>query len=113
MPHINAFIPGIKNKDDELLLVKKFGELITMIPTKTEASLMVTVNNSNLYYGGELNSKGAYLEVKIFTDCTRESKESFTHAVLDMLVNDFSLNRDDIYLNFFEIFNWAAKGRLL
>lgn len=113
MPHINAFIPVIKSEDEEKLLVKKFGELISIIPTKTEASLMITVNSSNLYYGGELNSNGAYIEVKVYTECSRESKELFSTAVLDMLVEEFSLDKDKIYLNFFELFNWAAKGKLL
>lgn len=113
MPHINAFIPVIKTEDQEKLLVKRLGELITIVPNKTEASLMITVNSSNLYYGGKINSNGAYIEVKVYTDCSRESKELFTNAVLDMLVDEFSLDKDNIYMNFFELFNWAAKGKLL
>jgi hypothetical protein len=75
---------------------------------------MVSINNdSPLYHGGVAPEKAAYLEVKIFKDCPLESKKEFAAQAIKMLQKEFSIPEDHIYINFFEVFNWAARGQLM
>ncbi|MBI9105929.1 MAG: hypothetical protein JEZ04_04240 [Spirochaetales bacterium] len=114
MPHINAFIPMKLTKKDEQRLVSRLGELITIIPGKTEKGLMVSVNNdSPLYLGGVSQEKAAYLEIKIFKDCARDIKKELAAQTIKMLEDEFSIPKEHVYVNFFEVFDWAARGQLM
>jgi len=101
-------------KDEEQKLVSRLGELITIIPGKSEKSLMVSINNdAPLYHGGVAPDKAAYLEIKLFKDCPRESKKEFAAGTIKMLEYEFSIPPKHIYINFFEVFDWAARGALM
>jgi phenylpyruvate tautomerase PptA (4-oxalocrotonate tautomerase family) len=114
MPHINAFITTKLNKEDEQKLVSRLGELIAIIPGKTEKGLMVSINSdSPLYHGGVAREKAAYFEVKIFKDCSREIKKELAAEMIKMLEQDFLIPKEHIYINFFEVYNWAAGGKLM
>ena len=114
MPHINVFIPIKLSKAEEQNLVSGLGELIAIIPGKSEKGLMVSVNNSSpLYQGGTAQEKAAYLEVKLFKSCPRESKKEFAEKTIKLLENQLSIPAANIYINFFEVFDWAARGQLM
>ncbi len=114
MPHINVFIPMELDKDEEQKFVSKLGELITLIPGKVEEGLMVSFNSGKpLYHGGISRKKAVYMEVKIFKDCSVESKKQFVIETMKMLATDLNVPKEHVYINFFEVFNWAAHGLLL
>jgi phenylpyruvate tautomerase PptA (4-oxalocrotonate tautomerase family) len=114
MPHINVYNPMKLTKEEEQKLVSKLGELIAIIPNKDEKGLMVSVNSENhLYHGGEAQEKAFYLEIKIFKNCPRESKKEFASETIKMLEEEFCVPKAHIYINFFEVFDWAAGGRLM
>lgn len=94
MPHINVFIP--------------------MELSKVEEGLMVSFNSwKPLYHGGISREKAVYMEVKIFKDCSVESKKQFVIETMKMLATDLNVPKEHVYINFFEVFNWAAHGLLL
>jgi phenylpyruvate tautomerase PptA (4-oxalocrotonate tautomerase family) len=114
MPHISVNVPMKLTVEKEKKMVSRLGELITLIPGKDEKGLMISINDGNkLYRGGIFRERAAYLEVKIFKDCSHESKKEFCARTIEMLVEEFSIPQEHIYVTFFEVFNWAAGGRLM
>lgn len=114
MPHINVDLTKKLSPEKEQTLASRFGKLIPIIPGKKEARLMISIHDQTaLYHGGIKEESAAYVEVKIFKDCPRENKVEFADKAIKMLIEELDLSEDHIYLNFFEVFDWATNGALM
>ena len=90
------------------------GEIITLIPGKTEAVTMIgLVGNYDLYYGGVDVDKGAYVEVKMYKTATTEAKAAVNKGICDLLKKTLSIDADYVYIAFFEQPEWGFKGTLI
>lgn len=114
MPHISVNLSMTISEEQEREMVSRLGEIITAIPGKNEKGLMVSINDGDkLYRGGEPMEKGAYVETKIFKDCPREAKREYCARTIAMLEEVLGIPTGHIYVTFFEVFDWAAGGRLM
>lgn len=90
------------------------GQIITLIPGKTEAVTMVgLIGDYDLYFGGVDVDKGAYVEVKMYKTATSEAKAAINKGICDLLKDTLSVNADYVYITFFEQPEWGFKGKLI
>ena len=113
MPFVDVRI-GKKLELDQVLDMKaKIGELISILPGKSEDNVMIQIQTGcDLFYQGNQVDLGGYTIVKLFGSSPREKKEAFAKALFDMYEKDFGLSKSQIYLNFAELDSWGVDGGL-
>lgn len=114
MPYINVnAAPALKENEKEQLKAK-IGELITLIPGKSEAVTMVSVNDGcSLYLGGRALDKGAFIEIRLLGAAKRQDKEALTEAIFKAMKSMFGMPESDIYITIQEFDSWGFGGRLI
>ncbi|SHH72660.1 Macrophage migration inhibitory factor (MIF) [Clostridium collagenovorans DSM 3089] len=113
MPYININITNKLNEEEKNTLKSKLGELITIIPGKTEARLMIGINDDySLYHAGDKKEKAAYIIVQLFKSCDFEYKAKFTEKVFDFLEEEFNIPKANVYLSINEHQCWGSNGTL-
>lgn len=88
----------------------KFGQAITAIPGKSEARLMVNIEDcKNLWFKGE-SEPCAMIEVALFGKSTYEAYNKVTALVSEIVETEFGVPQDRIYVKFEEVGNWGCGG---
>ncbi len=114
MPFIEVKTSAHLTEDKKIALKSGLGEIITLIPGKTESVLMVgLLGDYDLYFGGDEVDKGAYVEVKMFKTTTRELKSAVNDGICDLLKRSLAISPDNVYITFFEQPEWGFRGRLI
>ncbi len=114
MPFVEVKTSVHLTDDKKIELKSGLGEIITLIPGKTESVLMVgLLGDYDLYFGGDEIDKGAYVEVKMFKTTTRELKAAVNDGICDLLKSSLSITPDNVYITFFEQPEWGFKGKLI
>ena len=90
----------------------EFGRLIAIIPTKTEAGLMLDFSGPRTMYfaGKEVNA--AFVELRLFKKSDFEAKKKFTEETFEMLSRELGISKDDIKLNIMELDSWGTGATL-
>lgn len=110
MPYIQLRTSKEITREKEKLIKERLGESIELIG-KTEEWLMVEfVSNAHLYFRGEENISGAYVEVKIFGTCDNRCYQEFTKQVCQILNEELGLKPENIYISYGEYHNWGWNG---
>jgi len=110
MPYI-AVNTAQKLSDAQKEKIKtELGRLITIIPTKTEAGLLIDFSDSRTMYKAGENVSGAFIEVRLFRKSEFEPKKQFTEETFEMLSRELGLKKENMYLNFLEFDNWGSAG---
>ena len=112
MPYI-AVNTSLKLTGEQKEKIKaEFGRLITIIPTKTEAGLLVDfADDRTMYRAGEA-VPSAFIEIRLFHKSELEPKKKFTEEVFQMLNRELGIEIPRIYLSFLEFENWGTGGTL-
>jgi len=110
MPYI-AVNTSEKLSDAQKEKIKtEFGRLITIIPTKTEATTLVDFSDSRTMYMAGENISGAFIELRLWHTYDFECKKQFTEAVFEMLSRELGLKKENMYLNIVELDDWGSAG---
>lgn len=113
MPYIRMATSEIltaAQKDD---FKSGLAEIIGLIPGKTEAALMVEVDDGlTMYFKGEKRGL-AYLDAKFSGDTEFEHKKQFTEAACALAQKVCGLPQDAVYLTYSVFSEWGTKGTLL
>ena len=88
----------------------ELGRLITIIPTKTEASLLVDFSDARTIYKAGENVDGAFIDVRLFHKSEFEPKRKFTEGTFEMLSAELGLKKENMYLNISEFDEWGSAG---
>ncbi|MDR1932636.1 MAG: hypothetical protein LBQ57_07445 [Spirochaetales bacterium] len=91
-------------------LKAEFGRLITIIPTKTEAGLLVDFSDGHTMYRAGEEAACAFIEVRLFGKAETEVKKKFTKEVFEMLNKELGLEIPRMYLNIQEFETWGSAG---
>lgn len=111
MPYIDINITTKLNEEEKDRLKSKLGELITIIPGKNEAGLMIGINDQyTIYLGGVKKDKAAYISVNMYKSSEFENKAQFTEKVFDYFEQEFGIDKNSIYLNISEYEEWGSRG---
>ena len=110
MPYI-AVNTAQKLSDAQKEKIKtELGRLITIIPTKNEAGLLIDFSDSKTMYKAGERVSGAFIEVRLFRKSEFEPKKQFTEETFEMLSRELGLKKENMYLNFLEFDNWGSAG---
>ena len=87
-------------------------EIIGLIPGKTEAALMLEVDDGlTMYFKGEKRGL-AYLDAKFSGDTEFEHKKNFTEAACRLAGQVCGLPQDAVYLTYSVFNEWGTGGTL-
>lgn len=111
MPYIKTTTSiSIPNKEK---LKAALGKIISLIPGKSEDWLMLSFEeNKDLYFKGKKTEKAAFVEVKIFGSCSKESKNKVVKEICSLLNTELNIKGDSVYITFQEISDWGYDGAL-
>lgn len=114
MPFIEVKTSAHLTQEKKIELKSGLGQVITRIPGKKEAALMVgLVGDYDLYFAGEKADQGAYVEVKMYKSASTEAKAAVNDGICELLYNSLSISPDFVYITFFEQAEWGFKGKLI
>lgn len=113
MPYIHVNTSkdlGGKGKEK---LKTKLGELISLLPGKSEDVLMVHISDGqDMYFKGEKRDV-AYLDIKLFRESDMESKSKFTSEVFRLFEREFGIDGGNLFLSISEYNTWGFLGSLM
>ena len=113
MPYINSNLTMKLTEEKKNTIKEKLGEIISILPGKSEDWLFVGFNDDKtLYFRGEKKEKAAVVEVQICGSASRKSKEELTGAICKLLKDELSIDGESIYVIFHEIDDWGYNGSL-
>ena len=88
----------------------EFGRLITIIPTKTEAGLLIDFSDSRTMYKAGAKVSGAFIEVRLFHKTDFDPKKKLTEEIFGLFSRELGLKNENMYLNILEFDNWGSAG---
>ncbi len=112
MPYIQVNLSQTLKETQKEELKVRLGEVITLIPGKTEAVTMVDIADGRAVYLDGKPINGGFIDVRLFGAAAQASKEAFTSAVFQEMELLLGIAPKDLYLNIFELNSWGAGGRL-
>ena len=113
MPYIDVKVTNKLSDTEKDKVKSKLGELITLLPGKSEAVLMVCLTDeSTIYFSGLKKEKAAFINIKLFKESGFEYKEEFTKKVFEFFDKDLGITGDSIFLAFDEYESWGSGGKL-
>lgn len=84
------------------------GEIISIIPGKSEAVLMVDIqDNCNLYYQGNQEQPNAYVKVEVFQAVMPEYAVQVTAKITKLLEDQAGIPMDRTYVTHVGINDWG------
>jgi len=112
MPYI-AVNTSRKLSDAQKEKIKtELGRLISIIPTKAEAYLMVDFSDARTIYKAGQEVDGAFIDLRLFYKSDFEPKKKFTEETLQMLSSEMGIRKENLYLTIMEFDNWGSAGTL-
>ena len=110
MPYIHV---RTTEKIDEIkkeVLESKLTKAITIIPGKTEAHLMCSIqDNVSMMFHNE-KAPMAFVEVKLLGKSTKEAYGNLTAEVCKILEEEIGVSGEFCYVQFTEVENWGFNG---
>lgn len=114
MPYIDVRVTANLDETQKMKLKEGLGEIITLIPGKTEAVTMIgLVGGYDLYLNGIPMCDGAYVEIKTFKETAREHKEAVNAGIFKLLETVLSVPPANIYVTFQGHGEWGCNGGML
>lgn len=111
MPFINLKTNVEITKETSLELKSKFGELISLLPGKSETWLMVELEGSKEMYFRGSDEALAILEVKVYgTMLDEEKSNKLTRALTEATHKILKVPSERIYVAYFLTPSWGYAG---
>lgn len=110
MPFIQVKTNAEINANDEISIKSKLGELIKIIPGKSENWLMVQLSGGKKMYFKGSDEKCAMIEVKIYGKASSEAYDKLTYELTNLISNTLNIPSTRIYVSYFETPNWGFAG---
>jgi phenylpyruvate tautomerase PptA (4-oxalocrotonate tautomerase family) len=112
MPYIAVNTSGKLPEDKQEKIKAEFGRLIGIIPTKTEAGLLVDFSGGRVLYKGGAKVNGAFVEIRLFHRADFEAKKKFTEEVFALFSRELDIEPGNMYLTILEFDSWGTGGTL-
>lgn len=112
MPYIQISMSEKLNDKKIESLKAMLGEKIALLPGKSEAVLMIQIDDGRTMYFAGVAGKCAMVQVHLYKESPKEAKALFSSEVLKALSEIADLPIDRIFMNFAEHSEWATRGSL-
>ena len=90
----------------------RLGHLITIIPTKAEATTMIDFSDDRTMFKGGENISGAFIELRLFHKADFDTKKQFTEETFELFTRELGITKANMYLNIIELENRGSTGTL-
>jgi phenylpyruvate tautomerase PptA (4-oxalocrotonate tautomerase family) len=113
MPYIDVNISKKLSNDEKDVLKAKLGELISIIPGKTEGVTMIGINDDyTMYLSGQKKDRAAFLNIKLYKPSEFEYKNELTKKIFEFFEEEYDITGENMYMTFDEYDSWATRGML-
>ncbi|MDE6789568.1 MAG: hypothetical protein K2J47_09650 [Ruminococcus sp.] len=110
MPFINVKTNVITDNKQNTAIKSELGQAVTAIPGKSEAWLMVGIDDGlNLYFKGT-DEPAAMVEVSIFGSENSSAFNVLTRKICDILNKELEIDKSRIYVSYMTTQNWGWNG---
>lgn len=110
MPFIHLKTTEKISKESEERLQREFGELICLLPGKSEEWLMTEFSDKcRLHFKGECEGV-AIIEISVFGKCEAEDYNKLTKAITNAVFFELLIPGDRIYVKYTECEHWGYDG---
>ena len=111
MPYINLKTTKTVSDDKCEALKTAFGKAIESFPGKTEAWLMVGIEDgAKLGFKGDASKDSAIVDVDLLGDVNEGASEKMTSVVCDILERELGIGADRVYVKYTGYKQWGWNG---
>lgn len=108
---VNTTMTLSKNQKDEIK--ERLGKIITLIPGKTEAVLMIDISEGHsMYFSGKELKNCAFIDVRCYKSAPFERNKEFTEKVYEVMEEVTGIKPEEMYISISELPIWGTKGSL-
>ena len=112
MPYISVNTAMELNAAQKDKIKSELGRLMSIIPTKSEAGLMVDFSGGRTVYKGGEKVDGAFIDLRLYHKSELEPKKQFTAEVFNLLTQELGMKKEHMYLTIGEYDTWGSNGEL-
>ena len=114
MPYINVSTTKALDAENRESIKKRLGEMICIIPGKSEEVLMIRFDHGAcIYYSGREKENAAYVDIRIHGNATVAEKSELTVRVFEAFKDQLAINNKDMFVTISEFANWGFQGKLV
>ena len=114
MPYIQVVTSKKLAKEQKEQIKGELGKVISVIPNKSEAVLMIGfMDGTDLYFGGKNKDNVAFVEVNLHGQADYDSKSILTEKIYDIFGNAVQVAKEDMFISIPEFPNWGFQGKLV
>lgn len=100
------------SRQQEQLLKSRLGQAITLVPGKSEQTLLLGFEDQcHLYLQGDDSRRIAYIEVSIWANETHKGYSPLTAAITRIFHDILQIAPECIYIRYIDIPDWGVAGR--
>jgi phenylpyruvate tautomerase PptA (4-oxalocrotonate tautomerase family) len=93
-------------------LKSQIGRLIAIIPTKSEAGLMVDFSDGHSQFKAGTEVNGVFVDLRLYKQSPFEAKKQFTEEMFRLFGNELGIKPEHMTVNIIELENWGVGGSL-
>ena len=113
MPYISFKTNHKLTLRQENTIKSKSGELISLIPGKTEKALMIHMEDDQIMsFKGE-ETPCMMIEINLYKSAEFDDKKKLTEAMIQMIHETTKIEADNIYVIFHEFDHWGLNQTLI
>lgn len=111
MPHINLKTNTTITPSQETELKTKLGKAIECFSGKTEAWLMISLeDNCRIWFKGDNSQNTAMIEIQLLGHASNREYDNMTETVCDIVNSVLNIPKDRIYIKYEECEHWGWNG---
>lgn len=111
MPFINSKVTVKMSEEKKESVKRQLGEVISLIPGKSENWLMVGFDDGyDLYFQGNKDGESAFVDVSVYGGATPQVFDKLTGEICRIYESELGIPKNRIYVKYQEIPNWGWNG---
>lgn len=111
MPFIDSKVSVSISEEQEKELKTRLGQIISLIPGKSETWLMTGFqDNYHLYFRGDNSQPMAFIEVKVFGASNPAAFDAMTAEICKIFGDVLGIAPDHIYIKYQAVSDWGWNG---
>lgn len=112
MPYINLKTTKTLSSENCEKVKAAFGKAIECFPGKSEAYLMVGIeDNARLWFRGDASQDSAIVDVELLGAVNSEASEKMTAEICDILEAQLGISPDRVYVKYSGYADWGWNKR--
>lgn len=113
MPYIGVNLSKTLEAGQGEALKTAVGEVITLLPGKSEALLMMDIQDGKpTWFGGKAQENSAFVDVRLYGSQSFEAKSNFTKAMFEAFERVLGIAPESMFLGIKEYDTWGTRGIL-